>query len=1040
MTNGAMTLRVLYAAATLAMVASPCCAADKPAGKAKPAAKAKSVRAGAVGAFDIPLSPSAREEAQERARIATIPLEWQAIPDHPEYPSDDVIVAALTVTDPRLEPPLPKDTAGHDCTATFQAAIDQVWAQGGGTVFAPAGQYRVDGPLVVRQRVTLRGHWSRPAQNDWKTGTVLLAALGKEGGDALVTLRQWASIKGLTFWYPNQPPDAPVPCPPTVAGGGAATIEDVSFVNAWEALSIPQAAMLLLRGVHGTAIHRGLLAGAGVALPRFEALHLSPDFWTWWPLGEARATADRTKAGSYAHHMWQKGVGFSLREMDGCTLVHGSISGYAEGIVLEDNDGAAESDDGAPHGQAIRTVVRDCRTALRVRIGRMEWTQCEFGGTESGIRSSEKGSVNLLECSVSGGTASVLAEPASRLAVRCSLTQFSGPIDLRGDNVIHATRCSFSGSGPHVLAGPQATGELLGSTADRAVAVAKAAGITVRSAAPDLERLPPFGVDRDKDWARRRRPAKADVFNVRDRRFAGGAQGDGSHDDSQAVRAALDAARANGGGIVFFPSGYYRVRGTFDAGDGVEFRGAAGARHAAGTGAVEATDQLLSVLVIEPNPGGLDGAPLLSLGDGSGVRGLSFFYPHRNWKRLLDDREEFDPLPFTIIARGRGAYVIDSTAPNPDQFVHFRGAKEFLVEGCLLGGTRTVFRVGEGAESGRIQNCHVKPSGFWGGLTDVPNTSDRRGLYGEETAKQLVVFDLEDCTDITLTGVFGRTAHRLFSAHGAAGRALLIGGEELQNGYIFDREAPEPFHLLACEANLGMHGDGTGKHSLLLQPRFRGTVHAFAGCDMGTADYVARVLGGSLITQDRGTSTAGYRAPRGVHVAGGCRMTVLDGGFGREWTQTIEPGGMLAAAVGPPPLVSAPGQFQFGEHGLRLDRTGTERHREKLSWSQRLTAGDSFRVDVNDPLFSGGKQKPVDVTVGLYSDRPCTVSLFYDGPAGEKLARTVNVGAKDKDFHLLRFKMRDARFAARDGTDLRIAVGEAAAVAPRLSFVCLAVP
>ena len=44
------------------------------------------------------------------------------------------------------------------------------------------------------------------------------------------------------------------------------------------------------------------------------------------------------------------------------------------------------------------------------------------------------------------------------------------------------------------------------------------------------------------------------VFNVKDRRFAGGAKGDGVTDDTAAINAASAAASAAGGGVVYFPS------------------------------------------------------------------------------------------------------------------------------------------------------------------------------------------------------------------------------------------------------------------------------------------------------------------------------------------------------------------------------------------------------------------------------------------------------------------------------------------------------
>jgi hypothetical protein len=77
---------------------------------------------------------------------------------------------------------------------------------------------------------------------------------------------------------------------------------------------------------------------------------------------------------------------------------------------------------------------------------------------------------------------------------------------------------------------------------------------------------------------------------------------------------------------------------------------------------------------------------------------------------------------------------------------------------------------------------------------------------------------------------------------------VLIAGEQLQNGYVFEREGSGPFYLISCDSNLGLHGVGTGKHAILLQLGFHGVMRAFAGDEGGTADYVARVLGGQLIS------------------------------------------------------------------------------------------------------------------------------------------------------------------------------------------------
>lgn len=59
------------------------------------------------------------------------------------------------------------------------------------------------------------------------------------------------------------------------------------------------------------------------------------------------------------------------------------------------------------------------------------------------------------------------------------------------------------------------------------------------------------------------------VFNVKDY----GARGNDQGDDSAAVRQALDAAKANGGGVVYFPFGTYRLSGWFLIPEYVTVRG-----------------------------------------------------------------------------------------------------------------------------------------------------------------------------------------------------------------------------------------------------------------------------------------------------------------------------------------------------------------------------------------------------------------------------------------------------------------------------------
>ena len=60
---------------------------------------------------------------------------------------------------------IPDGAAGDgktDDTASFQAAIDAAYKASGGIVYAPTGQYVLDGSLQLRSGVTLEGTYRGP--------------------------------------------------------------------------------------------------------------------------------------------------------------------------------------------------------------------------------------------------------------------------------------------------------------------------------------------------------------------------------------------------------------------------------------------------------------------------------------------------------------------------------------------------------------------------------------------------------------------------------------------------------------------------------------------------------------------------------------------------------------------------------------------------------------------------------------------------------------------------------------------------------------
>jgi hypothetical protein len=122
------------------------------------------------------------------------------------YPTVDIVVVDYDVTD------YGADLTGiTDATAAIQNAINACYNSGGGTVWMPAGTYKVNGTVFVKSFVTLRGDWRDPDTSGTGYGTVISAQLPYgDYGPVLFQIVGSAGTMGLTVYYPNQNTASPV--------------------------------------------------------------------------------------------------------------------------------------------------------------------------------------------------------------------------------------------------------------------------------------------------------------------------------------------------------------------------------------------------------------------------------------------------------------------------------------------------------------------------------------------------------------------------------------------------------------------------------------------------------------------------------------------------------------------------------------------------------------------------------------------------------------------------------------------------------------
>ena len=170
-----------------------------------------------------------------------------------------------------------------DNTSSFQRALEA--ASGiGGVVRVPPGQFRFDGTIAIPGGTTLEGSWRGPHYPDPKQGTMLLVYAGRdqENADPFVTLARNSTIKGVSFYYPEQTPTDIRPYPWTISvRGDRISVIDIAMANSYNALDCGTHynAAHYLRNLNITALRRGVFVDRVYDIGRMENIHIHPSEW-----------------------------------------------------------------------------------------------------------------------------------------------------------------------------------------------------------------------------------------------------------------------------------------------------------------------------------------------------------------------------------------------------------------------------------------------------------------------------------------------------------------------------------------------------------------------------------------------------------------------------------------------------------------------------------------------------------------------------------------------------------------------------------------
>ena len=170
-----------------------------------------------------------------------------------------------------------------DNTAAFQRALAA--ASGiGGVVRVPPGQFRFDGTIAIPVGTALEGSWRGPHYPDPHKGTMLLVHSGRdrEDSEAFVTLASDSTIKGVSFYYPEQKAADIRPYPWTISvRGDRVNVIDIAMANSYNALDCGTHynAAHYLRNLNITALRRGVFVDRVYDIGRMENIHIHPSEW-----------------------------------------------------------------------------------------------------------------------------------------------------------------------------------------------------------------------------------------------------------------------------------------------------------------------------------------------------------------------------------------------------------------------------------------------------------------------------------------------------------------------------------------------------------------------------------------------------------------------------------------------------------------------------------------------------------------------------------------------------------------------------------------
>lgn len=715
--------------------------------------------------------------------------------DNPEYPTLDMAVASFNVLDYGVDP-----TGKTDCTDAVQKILDAAAGVGsmtdihtdskkrgwygnpaGGIVYFPAGTYLFTSSLHIPRGVTIRGDWKQPIPGEAVKGTVFKINPRRGAGveienNSFIIMQPTTEVNGIAFWYPTQKPGSITKFPPTILygehdywGNDYCTVQHCTFVNSYTAIQFNSqngGGCPNIFDIYGTPLSKGVVMDCIADVGRFDGIHFSADYWVGSGLENSPAN------GEIDAWLYENATGFIMRRNDWSYTCNFDVEGYNIGFHTQPSPSTASAQ-GNPNGHNYNFTLTGCKTGIMVsgasNSGIM-FTKISTPGCETGIEmpASVIGPIQVYGCDIYGSKNAIYLTDNAAPGLMLQDSKISGNTEILNGQ-FSAINSTFS---KNVHIGAKARTIFTGNTFTGNAGIINESLFECRIDPTKINTLPLPAFQ--QEWMARRitKPAKTALYIATEERFGAVAQTlfdnlSSAKDNTQAIQKALDAAKANGGGIVYLPTGHYRVNGTLTIPTGVELKGSGDLMTVPkGNG---------TVLETYHGEGNENAAPFITMEKGSGLRGITINYPNqttplsvKKYPYAVRGNADVYICNLAIRAAYKGLDLFTNKCDN--HYVDYLAGHAFM----------NVIRVGGNSTNGIISNiqCNTiayacgdeSKFGCWPNCSLMADDDISAKVYGQNS-EDLDFMIIGDCTDEVLYNnfLFGCHQGMIFQNDGAGG-------------------------------------------------------------------------------------------------------------------------------------------------------------------------------------------------------------------------------------------------------------------------------